>query len=103
MRTDLSDIGKHLVGMLSQSVYLTTTNIAEALPHADAEAVGVEMDMLIRSGVVTRGFVRHSEPLDVAYWLEHKPRPPGVVGPGIVTADDFASAARVGTLEVSNG
>ena len=103
MLGDHSPIAKHLVAMLSQSGYLTTSNITEALPHADADAVGVAMAMLIRAGVVTRGFVRCSEPLDVAYWLEHKPRPPGVVGPGIVTTDDFTSVARSSALEASNG
>ncbi|WP_213778854.1 hypothetical protein [Caballeronia sp. dw_276] len=98
MHGDLSAIAKHLIAMLNQSTYLTTADITEALPHADHDAVGIEMDMLMRAGVVTRGFVRHSEPLDVAYWLEHKPRPAGVVGPGVVTANDFASAS-----EVSNG
>lgn len=100
MRTELSPIAKHLLAMLDQSVYLTTTRIVHALPDADDRAVGIEICKLIRSGIVTRGFVRHSEPLEIAYWLESKPRPPGVVGPGIVTAADFASEARANLPEV---
>ena len=103
MPTDLSPIAKHLIDMLNQSTYLTTADIVDGLPHADGEAVGVEMARLIRAGVVTRGFVRHSNPLDIAYWLEHKPRPSSVVGPGIVTSADVDSDARTYESELSNG
>lgn len=103
MRTEFSPIAKHLLAMLDQSVYLTTTRIVHALPDADDHALAIEICKLIRAGIVTRGFVRHSEPLEIAYWLESKPRPPGVVGPGIVTSSDFASEARANKLEVHHG
>jgi len=100
MRTELSPIAKHLLAMLDQCVYLTTTRIVHALPDADDRAVAIEICKLIRAGIVTRGFVRHSEPLEIAYWLESKPRPPGVVGPGIVTSKDFASEPGANLPEV---
>ena len=100
MRTELSPIAKHLLAMLDQCVYLTTTRIVHALPDADDHAVAIEICKLIRAGIVTRGFVRHSEPLEIAYWLESKPRPPGVVGPGIVTSEGFASEPGANIPEV---
>ena len=100
MRTELSPIAKHLLAMLDQFVYLTTTRIVHALPDADDRAVAIEICKLIRAGIVTRGIVRHSEPLEIAYWLESKPRPPGVVGPGIVTSEGFASEPGANIPEV---
>jgi len=102
MRTELSPIAKHLLAMLDQSVYLTTTRIVHALPDADDRAVAIEICKLIRAGIVTRGFVRYSEPLEIAYWLESKPRPPSVVGPDIMRSADFANDARANMTEVSH-
>ena len=103
MCTELSPIAKHLLAMLDQFVYLTTTRIVHALPDADDRAVAIEICKLIRAGIVTRGFVRHSEPLETAYWLQSKPCPPGVIGPSTVTSTDFASEARASMQEVSHG
>jgi hypothetical protein len=103
MRTELSPIAKHLLAMLDQFVYVTTTRIVHALPDADDRAVAIEICKLIRAGIVTRGFVRHSEPLETAYWLKSKRCPPGVVEPGIGTSADFASEAQTNMSEVSHG
>ena len=79
---------------------VAATRIVHALPDADDHAVAIEICKLIRAGIVKRGFVRHSEPLETAYWLESKSRPPGVVGPGIVTSEDFASEPGANMPEV---
>ena len=100
MCTELSPIARHLLAMLDRYVYLTPTRIVHALPDADDRAVAIEICELIRAGIVTRGFVRHSEPLEITFWLASKPRPPGVVGPGIVTLEEFASEPGANMPEV---
>lgn len=87
MRTDLSDIAKHLVELLAASAYLTWTDICQALPDGDQPAISRELDQLARARVVLKG-ITAAAPFDSAYWLEHRPRPAGVRDCAVMTMAD---------------
>lgn len=99
MRTDLSDIAKHLVEMLGGGLYLTWAEICGALPDADQSAISRELDQLTRARVILKG-ITTAEPFDSAYWLEHRPRPAGVRDCAVLT---MADAGGIGNRQYFAG
>ncbi|CDY77982.1 hypothetical protein BGLT_06788 [Caballeronia glathei] len=68
MRTDLSDIAKHLILLLrDKSAALNFDELREQLPDADFQWIVAELMMLWRSRVVRRGV--DTKTGRVVYWL----------------------------------
>ncbi|MFM0283213.1 hypothetical protein P0D75_34930 [Paraburkholderia sediminicola] len=68
MPTDLSPISKTLITLFAgQRNPLTIDNVEAALPHADRQAVRLDLHMLVRATVVRQAIRRSDERL--VYWL----------------------------------
>jgi hypothetical protein len=67
MRTDLSDIAKHLIALMSESAYVSLDQIYARLPDADATRVNIELCLLVKSGLVAHG--RRAYMHESVYWL----------------------------------
>jgi hypothetical protein len=67
MRTDLSDIAKHLIALMSDSPYVNLAEIYVRLPDADATRVNIELRLLIKAGLVAHG--RRKSTRESVYWL----------------------------------
>lgn len=68
MRTDLSDIAKHLILLFrDKSAALNFDEIRKQLPDADFQGIITELMMLWRSDIVRRGV--DAETGRVVYWL----------------------------------
>ncbi|MFM0002614.1 hypothetical protein PQR57_16455 [Paraburkholderia dipogonis] len=68
MPTDLSPICKALIALFAgQTDPLTIDNVEAALPHADRQALRLELHMLVRATVVRQAIRRSDERL--VYWL----------------------------------
>ncbi|MFM0176538.1 MULTISPECIES: hypothetical protein [Paraburkholderia] len=68
MQTDISPICKALIALFAgQTDPLTIDNVEAALPHADRQALRLELHMLVRATVVRQAIRRSDERL--VYWL----------------------------------
>lgn len=68
MPADLSPICKALIALFAgQTAPLTIDNVEAALPHADRQALRLELHMLVRATVVRQAIRRSDERL--VYWL----------------------------------
>jgi hypothetical protein len=68
MPTDISPICKALIALFAgQTDPLTIDNVEAALPHADKQALRLDLHMLVRATVVRQAIRRSDERL--VYWL----------------------------------
>ena len=68
MPADLSPICKALIALFAgQRDPLTIDNVEAALPHADRQALRLDLHMLVRATVVRQAIRRYDERL--VYWL----------------------------------
>ncbi|MGF7130499.1 hypothetical protein P3T40_001974 [Paraburkholderia sp. EB58] len=68
MPADLSSISKALIALFAgQRDPLTIDNVEDALPHADPQALRLDLHMLVRATVVRQAIRRSDERL--VYWL----------------------------------
>jgi hypothetical protein len=68
MPNDLSPICKALIALFAgERTPLTIDNVEAALPHADRQALRLELHMLVRATIVRQAIRRSDERL--VYWL----------------------------------